>query len=315
MFFVRIKKVNFHRLELKWKQQAKTIAGGNGQGDELNQLKHPRGIYVDHKQQSIYIADSDNHRIVKWKLGENDGDIVAGGNGEGGRIDQLNSPSDVIVDQNNKSLIICDWGNRRVVRWSLQNPTNKQVIIPNISCFGLMMNENGYLFVSDYEKHEVRRWRKDEIGEQGTIVAGGNGEGGQLNQLSWPTFLFIDREETVYVSDSDNHRVMKWLKGAREGIVVAGGQGQGNNLKRLNQAEGLIVNEVGDVYVADYGNNRIMCWSPGCEEGRVVFGGNGRGERSNQFSYPMGLSFDIKNNLYVGDCENHRIQQFSVDKN
>ena len=25
----------------------------------------------------------------------------------------------------------------------------------------------------------------------------------------------------------DNHRVMKWVKGAKEGVVVAGGQGKG----------------------------------------------------------------------------------------
>ena len=34
------------------------------------------------------------------------------------------------------------------------------------------------------EKNEVRRWK---IGEtKGTIVAGGNGQGNQLNQLSYP---------------------------------------------------------------------------------------------------------------------------------
>ena len=217
---------------------------------------------------------------MKWKLGENNGQIVAGGNGQGNRIDQLNEPSDVIVDQNNKSLIICDHGNRRVVRWSLENQQDKQIIIENIKCAGLMMNENGDLFVSDYEKHEVKRWRKGE--KEGTIVAGGNGRGDQLNQLNEPTYIFIDREETVYVSDKENHRVMKWLKGAKEGIVVAGGQGEGNSFKQLSSPYGLIVNEVGDVYVADFRNHRIMCWSSGSKEGRVVVGGNGEGEGSNQ---------------------------------
>jgi len=86
-----------------------------GRGDQLNQLYAPREIYVDHQQQHIYIADYGNHRTLKWKLGENNGEIVAGGNGLESRIDQLNSPLDVIVDENNKSLIICDYGNRRVV--------------------------------------------------------------------------------------------------------------------------------------------------------------------------------------------------------
>ena len=297
----------------KWKQYANTIAGGNGEGNQSNQFNRSQGISIDHKQQIIYIADSANHRIVKWKLGENNGEIIAGGNGEGNMTDQLNWPIDVIFDQSSKSLIICDSGNRRVVRWPLNNKQKKQIIIENIKCWELMMNENGDLFVSDTEKNEVTRWRQD--GTEGIIVAGGNGKGDQLNQLNFPAYIFIDREDTVYVSDSSNHRIMKWLKGAKEGIVVAGGQGKGNSLKQLDDPSGVIVNEIGDIFVADNLNYRIVCWSPGSKEGRVIVGGNGYGQGSNQFNGLRGLSFDHENNLYVIDYSNNRIQQFEVDKN
>jgi len=221
----------------------------------------------------------------------------------------------VIIDKNNKSLIICDKGNRRIIRWSLENQQEKQIIIDNILCFGLWMNEYGDLFVSDVEKHEVKRWRKGENEGEGTVVAGGHGKGENLNQFNWPSFLFIDREETVYISDRSNNRVMKWLKGAKEGIIVAGGHGQGDNLNQFSWPLGLIVNEVGDIYIADCGNHRIMCWPFGSKEGQLVVGGNGQGEGSNQFRYPTGLSFDVENNLYVVDSWNNRIQRFSVDKN
>jgi len=301
------------------KCDGQTIAGGNEQGNKLNQLSCPCRIYVDDKQQLIYIVDRGNDRIVKWKLngGKSDqGQIVAGGNGQGNRIDQLNWPTDIILDEKKKSLSICDFGNRRIVRWSLENLNyDKEILIENILCWGFMMNENGDLFVSDFDNHAVKRWRKDEIGRKGkgTIVAGGNGQGNKLNQLYWPTYIFIDREETVYVSDSRNHRVMKWLKGASEGIIVAGGQGDGNSLKQLSYPMGLVANEAGDIYVADCGNSRIMCWSLGSKEGRVVIGVNGRGKGLNQLSYPEGLSFDVENNLYVPDCDNHQIQRFRVD--
>ena len=303
---------------LKWKQDGETIAGGNGKGNKLNQLSHPRGIYVDDEEQCIYSVDNWNHRIVKSKLdGESDnGEIVAGGNGQGNRTDQLNRPADVILDKKNKSLIICDSENRRVVRWPLENRNDdKEILIENIKCWGLMMNENGDLFVSDLENDAVKRWRKGEIGQgnEGTIVAGGNGRGNKLNQLKKPTYIFIDREETVYVSDNWNNRVMKWLKGANEGIVVAGGQGRGNSLNQLNHPYGLLVNEVGDIYVADSGNHRIMCWPLGSKEGRVVVGENGKGEGSKQLNSPIGLSFDVENNLYVVDQGNNRIQRFLVD--
>ena len=228
----------------------------------------------------------------------------------------MNGPTDVILDENNKSLIIYDYGNRRVVRWPLENPNDeKEILIENILCGGLMMNENGDLFVSDQKNHAVKRWRKGEIGKgkEGIIVAGGNGQGDKLNQLNSPTYIFIDREETVYVSDWRNHRVMKWLKDASDGIIVAGGQGNGSSLNQLNYPYGLLVNEVGDIYVADSWNHRIVCWSLGSEEGRVVVGGNGKGKGSNQLNYPSGLSFGVENNFYVADYVNHRIQRFDVD--
>jgi len=303
------------KTNLKWKQNGETIAGGN-EGDKLNELNYPYGIYIDYEEKCIYIADTWNNRIVKWKLdgGSDHGQIVAGGNGEGNKIDQLNWPTDMILDEKNKSLIISDYRNRRVVRWSLENPNgDKEILIENIKCWGLMMNENGDLFVSDQENDAVKRWRKGEIGGKGTIVAGGNGKGNQLNQLNEPTYIFVDREETVYVSDQSNNRVLKWLKGANEGIVVAGGHGPGNSSNQLNYPQGLVVNEVGDIYVADFGNNRIMCWSAGSKEGRVIVGGNGYGEGSNQFNFPIGLSFDVENNLYVADYGNHRIQRFRID--
>ena len=295
---------------LKWKQHATTIAGGNGPG---NQFNAPFGIYVDDQQQTIYVADPYNRCIVKWKFGETNGEVVAGGNGLGNRIDQLNYPYSVILDRNKKSLIICDLGNERVIRWSLENQNDRQILIEDISCAGLMMNNKGDLFVSDCGRGEVKRWRKDE--KQGTIVAGGNGRGDKLNQLYSPGHIFVDQEDSVYVSDRSNHRVMKWSKGAKQGMVVAGGPSYGNSLKQLSNPQGLVVNENGDVYVADYYNDRVMCWPTGSKEGRVVVGGNGEGEGSNQLRCPRGLVFDRANNLYVVDSDNHRIQRFNVDKN
>ena len=298
---------------LKWRQNAATIAGGNGKGDQLNRLFIPEDIYVDDKQNAIYIADKWNHRIVKWKFGENKGQIVAGAKGEGWKIDQLSKPIGVIVDRRTTSLIISDSGNERIVRYSLENQLDKEILISDVACFGLMMNDNGDLFVADSKRNEVKRWRNGE--KQGIIVAGGNGEGDRLNQLNLPTYIFIDQDDAVYVSDSGNNRVMKWLKGANEGIIVAGGRGQGSSFNQLSDPGGLIVNEMGDVYVADSLNHRIMCWSVGAKEGRLIVGGNGYGHGVNQLNCPTGLAFDVEQNLYIADRQNNRIQRFDIDNN
>jgi sugar lactone lactonase YvrE len=300
-------------INTKWKQNGTTIAGGNGIGSQLNQLYYPFGIYVDDDNQCIYIADRSNHRIVEWKLGAKMGQVVAGENGGRNRTDQLNGPTDVIVDKKNDSLIICDYENRRVVRWSRRNGTKGHIIISDIGCNGVTMDNNGDLYVSDWEKNEVRRMK---IGEtNGTIVAGGNGKGSQLNQLNGPGHLFVDKDHSIYVSEWGNYRVMKWMKGVKEGIVVAGGQGYGNSLTQLSHPRGVIVDHLGNLYVPDSHNHRIMCWSKGSKEGRVIVGGNGYGQQPNQLYYPKGLSFDRQGHLYVVDGWNNRVQKFEIDMN
>jgi sugar lactone lactonase YvrE len=296
-------------LEIQWKQHGITVAGGNGKGDGLNQLNHPIDIFID-VNQTIYIADSFNHRIVEWKSNAKKGQIIAGGKKGGNQTNQLDRPSNVILDTKTNSLIITDSENRRIMRWSRQNNTDGQIIISDTRCFGLSMDKNGYLYVSDIEKHEVRRWK---IGDQnGTIVAGGNGKGDRLNQLNHPSFIFVDEDYSLYVSDWDNHRVMKWIKDASEGIVVAGGNGEGNSLRQLSYPRGVIVDQFGQIYVADCFNYRVMRWCEGDKEGSIVLGENESGEESSQFNYPFGLSFDLQGNLYVADRWNNRIQKFEV---
>ncbi|CAF2046760.1 unnamed protein product, partial [Rotaria magnacalcarata] len=233
----------------------------------------------------VVIADRGNERIMQLKNGDTtNGQVVAGGNGQGNGLHQLRYPTDVLIDKETDSLIICDQGNGRVVRWSRRSGTTQgEILIDHIACYGLAMDEQRYLYVSDYVKHEVRRYK---FGENiGTLVAGGNGQGAGLNQLNYPPFLFVDRQHNVYVSDTNNYRVMKWKKGAKEGTV----------------------------YVADTWNHRVMRWTQGANQGTVIAGGNGAGAGANQLYCPTGLSFDRYGNLFVVDLGNHRVQRFSIE--
>ena len=63
-------------------------------------------------------------------------------------------------------------------------------------CYGLTMDRNGFIYVCDWEKKEVRRWKIGK--EEATLVAGGNGSG---NPLSAPTRIFVDDQLSIYVLD------------------------------------------------------------------------------------------------------------------
>ena len=235
-----------------------TVAGGNGRGNALNELYWPHGLDIDDDNQSIAIADRWNHRIVEWIIGASNGEVIAGGQGQGNRIDQLSYPSDVLIDKDTNSLLICDRRNQRVLRWSRrQGTTQGEVMVDNIECIGLAIDLQGFLYVSDTEQDEVRRYTRR--GTSGTLVAGVNGRGNQSNQLNFPNYLFIDQAQAVYVSDQKNHRVMKWSRRTNQGIVVTGGQGHGGALTQLYYPRGLFVDTLCTMYVSDARNDRVKC--------------------------------------------------------
>ncbi|CAF3361960.1 unnamed protein product [Rotaria socialis] len=291
-----------------------TIAGGHGEGDTTNELYRPNGLFVDDDQKEI-IADCWNHRIMQWKNGDTaNGQVVAGGNDSGKGLHQLYWTSDVLIGKETDSLIICDPVNRRVVRWPRRSDTTQgEILIDKIDCWGLVMDQQRYLYVSGDGKHEVRRYKLGE--KKGTLVVGGNGKGNGLNQLNFPTYLFVDRDHSVYVSDYNNHRVVKWVEGTKKGIVVAGGQDVGDALIQLSHPNGIFADTLGTLYVADERNHRVMRWTQGDKKhGTVIVGGNGEGAEANQFNVPYGFSFDRHGNLYVADRDNHRVQRFSIEK-
>jgi len=100
------------------------------------------------------------------------------------------------------------------------------------------------------------KWMKDA--KEGIVVAGGQGQGNGLTQLSSPAGIIVDQLDTVYVADFNNHRVMRWLKGATQGSVLFGGKGSGKEPNQLNLPIDLSFDRQNNIYVTDYHNNRVQ---------------------------------------------------------
>ena len=80
-------------------------------GSALNVLNNPYGIFVD-IQFNLYVADSFNHRIMKFQAGQTRGTVIAGASATG--TITLNEPRSVIFDGNGY-IYIADYGNHRIV--------------------------------------------------------------------------------------------------------------------------------------------------------------------------------------------------------
>ncbi|CAF3911301.1 unnamed protein product [Rotaria sp. Silwood1] len=277
----------------------------------MDRLHSPQGISIS-KNQSLLIADSSNHRIMKYNLNTGIIQRIAGKNIQGYGPDLLAKPSNIMFHRKTKSFIISDRHNRRVLQWFPRSARYARTLIENIACFGLATDVNGDLYLSDTERHEVTLYRIRE--NYGKVVAGGNGQGCRLTQLNRPTYICIGDDYSVYVSDSWNNRVMKWKKNAKEGIIVAGGNGKGKDRTQLDYPAGVLIDQLGTIYVADYWNHRVMRWrkdkQPDIIAGDCFLPGNS----AQQLTCPEGLAFDHEGNLYVADSNNHRIQRFKIRK-
>ncbi|CAF1350480.1 unnamed protein product [Adineta steineri] len=84
------------------------VAGGNGVGQGRNQLNLPSGIYLAKSINALYIADTVNNRIVRWYLGDSEGQTIAGDcNGTAGTTALLlNTPTTLTMDSDEKYLSV-----------------------------------------------------------------------------------------------------------------------------------------------------------------------------------------------------------------
>ncbi|CAF1465652.1 unnamed protein product, partial [Adineta steineri] len=96
-----------------------TVAGGNGPGSASNQLDQPHGIWVSPKTGFMYIADTYNNRIQRWKMNDTQAVTIAGTGVAGDLSTMLSSPAGVALNANETFLYVSDQYNNRIQRFDL----------------------------------------------------------------------------------------------------------------------------------------------------------------------------------------------------
>jgi sugar lactone lactonase YvrE len=289
-----------------WTTNAVTVAGVGGMGADLDQLRYPRGAFIDDTG-AIYITD-DNLRVIKWEHRALTGVMVAGFGGKGSNNDQFQLYLHNLAVDKEGTMFICDSGNRRVMRWT-KDAQSGEPILSNINCFGVALDDEGSVYVSNLDEDLIlKHHRNSPDGDQ--IVAGGNGKGPALNQFNRPHFPFVDKNFNIFVPDTDNHRIMKWSIGSKKGIIVS----EDKTLKQLSAPHAVVVDEMDTIYIVDHNLHQVIRWFKDAKSGELLFGGHGYGNQANQFAHPIDIDFDREGNLYITDRNNHRIQMYAINK-
>ena len=172
------------------------------------------------------------------------------------------------------------------------------------------------LYVTDYYNARVQKYINGS--RLGVSIAGTSGTPGTaLNQFGGLRYFYFDSTETyMYVTDCDNHRIMRYLTngtGGTNGFLAAGGNGSGNIATTLNYPWGIhsMPSLSNDLYISNYAGHSVSRWTPGASSGTFVAGTPGvAGSNATLLNLPMGVKLDGNLNLYVVDYGNHRVQMF-----
>ena len=126
-------------------------------------------------------------------------------------------------------------------------------------------------------------------------------------------FIFdVNNASILYVADSGNHRIQRWVVGETTGTTVAGGNSAGSALNQLYSPRVVISDSNENLYISDTNNHRIVMWSSGASVDIVIVGTSGvSGSTATLLNYPNGMTFDANKNLYVADSSNFSYSEIS----
>ena len=172
------------------------------------------------------------------------------------------------------------------------------------------------VFILDSANYRVQAYSRD--GKQISTVAGstgtlGNSESSTGFGISYS--LFVDAFGFLYVSDGDNHRVMRFPPNSSNGtsaVIAAGTGSAGSSPGWLNGPRGIFVDGTLTLYIADTYNHRIQRWANNACSGMTVAGTGSVGSGLDQLNTPVAVVVDTNNYLYITDQGNNRILRWLV---
>jgi len=125
---------------VRWENPRTAIIVCGSYGSGANQFNNPNGLFVDESaSNTLYVADTYNHRIQMWLPGATNGTTVAGQTGVcGAGLNQLCKPQSVTKDTNG-NIYITDYGNNRIMYWMIGSTSG--VIIGGSSIYGTLPNQ------------------------------------------------------------------------------------------------------------------------------------------------------------------------------
>ena len=259
----------------------------------------PWSIFID-SEDTIYFADRTNRQILIWS--RNNVSVLS--------HVSLSMYCPLFVTSNRDIYYAYGFRGGRVMRQSVSESQPAPVAIFQSECYGLFIDRTKTLYCSVKDEHHVATTSLYGDRQVSTMRAGTGTNGSAANQLSSPWGIFVDIDLSLYVADTGNHRIQRFLPNQSNGSTLAG-----NNIPcglQLNYPTDVVVDGSGFIFIADSRNHRVI--RVGTSGYRCVAGCQSQpGSSANQLNQPSLLRLNSAGNVFVVDKNNGRLQKFIVN--
>lgn len=189
---------------------------------------------------------------------------------------------------------------------------------------GCAFDDQGNLYIADTIDNRIRK--VDHSSGVITTVAGTGSAGwsgdnmpADQAQLNAPQAVAVDRDGTIYISDTGNQRIRRVKDGVISTVAGTGLEGYAGDGGRATQAKldvplGLALDSRGNLYFADSGNDRVREVDAAghittvAGNGTSGYSGDGGSAAGAELAQPVAVAVDTSNNLYIVDSLNNRIR-------
>jgi DNA-binding beta-propeller fold protein YncE len=246
---------------------------------------------VDQKVGGIFIFDTETKDVL---------DII--GNGKDATFSWINA---IAIDDDDR-LFVSDGKLRRILVFDKNKKVVDQIKEGLIDPVGLAIDtENRQLYVVDTQADQVVVFDADTFKEKRRIGTGGkNHTLTTPGDFSLPTFIALDKDWNVYVSDTMNYRIE--IFDAEGGYITQFGKhcdGPGC----FAHPKGVAVDSDGHIWVADPMLDLLQAFN---RDGQLLGLVGGHGNLLGQFSSLDGVFIDKNNRMFTSEQYPGRVQQF-----